>query len=341
MHYNKRHAAKQRAIRYPASSPAKAPGRETAQFRQGGGTWRFNNRWLQPVPVISQIRGRAIAIMRTEMGRAFSVAAQERMTLAREHVPGLRKQWRRSGKVHSRIAHDLADGQVRDVDKPFKVGTVSMHYPRDPKAPASETINCGCVSLPFMEDWTMSRPGRQAFSDEEVFNNPMKRDIARELDPGIDSRSPGLAAIRELEAMPPRAARERIAADLKTDEFKAFVNNPGRVRDHRAVAVVPDDLKSALGASTSIARLSSYTAIKQRANRRGQKFRADDYGRIQELFDSGEVFESRHRHLVIVSETWAVVLKKTGDGSEAFIQSLRRSNPKELKALKLKHKKIR
>ena len=77
---------------------------------------------------------------------AFSVATQERQTQAAEILPGLKKQWRRSGKVHSRTAHDLADGQIVDVDKPFMVGGVPLMYPRDPKAPAKETINCGCVS---------------------------------------------------------------------------------------------------------------------------------------------------------------------------------------------------
>lgn len=49
--------------------------------------------------------------MRTELGRAFSAAAQERMEAASKIVPGLKKQWRRSGKLHPRIHHDLADGR--------------------------------------------------------------------------------------------------------------------------------------------------------------------------------------------------------------------------------------
>lgn len=119
-------------------------------------------------------RGRAITIVRTEMGRAFSVATQERQSLAATYLPGLKKQWRRSGKVHSRIAHDLADGQIVGVDEPFKVGSHEMMFPRDPAAPASETINCGCTSLPIMEDWTVSQPGRQALSKEELAD-PNKR----------------------------------------------------------------------------------------------------------------------------------------------------------------------
>ena len=128
-------------------------------------------------------RSRAMTIVRTEMGRAFSDATQARQAQAAEHLPGLKKQWRRSGKVHSRIAHDAADGQIVDVDKPFVVGGVEMMYPRDPRAPAKETVNCGCVQLPIMEHWDVRQPGRMPFTDEEVFKNPVKRDLARELNP--------------------------------------------------------------------------------------------------------------------------------------------------------------
>jgi hypothetical protein len=81
-------------------------------------------------------------------------------------VPGLQKQWRRSGKLKPRLEHDLIDGQVRDVDKPFTVtpfgqAPVQLMFPRDPKAPAKQTINCGCDSLPYMASWTVKTPGRQ------------------------------------------------------------------------------------------------------------------------------------------------------------------------------------
>lgn len=127
-------------------------------------------------------RIRATTIVRTELGRAYAVAAQERLMQAGEHVPGLKKQWRRSGKIHSRLSHDAADGQIADKDKPFviygKNGPVKMMHPHDPTAPASETINCGCVALPYMKSWDMGTPGRKSFSEEEIRLNPMKREMA-------------------------------------------------------------------------------------------------------------------------------------------------------------------
>ena len=63
-------------------------------------------------------RSRALTIVRTELGRAYSLAGQQRMEQASEVLPGLRKQWRRSGKLRARLTHDAIDGQLRDADKP-------------------------------------------------------------------------------------------------------------------------------------------------------------------------------------------------------------------------------
>lgn len=128
-------------------------------------------------------RSRARRIVNTELGRAFSVATQERLKQAQEAGLKIKKQWRRSGKIHSRLTHDLADGQVVDADKPFIVGGVKMMYPRDPTAPVSETINCGCVCLPYMDDWKVEHPADVPFTVEELNKSSEKRivqDVRRE-----------------------------------------------------------------------------------------------------------------------------------------------------------------
>lgn len=138
-------------------------------------------------------RGRAITIVRTELARVYGTASQERLLQAAGGetpiVPGLKKQWRRSGKVHSRLYHDLADGQVQDVGKPFKLGNgVTLQFPHDPAAPAGETINCGCTSLPWKADWEVATPGRKRYSEQEMQANPMKRDLQTALDEGRSVR---------------------------------------------------------------------------------------------------------------------------------------------------------
>lgn len=127
--------------------------------------------------VIDGGRGRAITIVRTEVGRAFSMATQERLDQAREFLPGLGKQWRRSGKTHSRISHDLADGQIVPTDEPFLVGGIPLMFPRDPDAPISETVNCGCTSLPHMADWDTVNPGVLPFTGDELARSENKRRV--------------------------------------------------------------------------------------------------------------------------------------------------------------------
>lgn len=130
-------------------------------------------------------RARAITIVRTELSRVYGTASQERLTQAAAVVPGLKKQWRRSGKVHSRLYHDLADGQVQDAAKPFTLGNgVRLMHPHDPAAPAGETINCGCVALPWKAEWDVATPGRRRYSELEMQGNPIKRDIQEAIDNG-------------------------------------------------------------------------------------------------------------------------------------------------------------
>ncbi len=120
-------------------------------------------------------RDRAITIVRTEVGGAYATASQARLEQASEAVPGLMKQWRRSGKRNSRHSHDLAHGQVRPVDEPFMVGGDEIMFPRDPKAKAKHRINCGCTHLPYMPDWEVKHPREQPFSAEERSANMAKK----------------------------------------------------------------------------------------------------------------------------------------------------------------------
>lgn len=121
------------------------------------------------------IKSRALTITRTEIGRVYSTAAQERLTAANEYLPNLKKQWRRSGKLHSRMTHDLADGQVVNQDEKFQVGGEELEFPRDPKGSAKNTINCGCIMLPFMQNWEVRHPADRPITDIETANNTAKR----------------------------------------------------------------------------------------------------------------------------------------------------------------------
>lgn len=92
---------------------------------------------------------RARTIVRTQVSEAYALGQQARATQAQALVPGLQKQWRRSGKIHSRWQHDSIDGQVVDADKPFRVptkaGFINMMHPHDPKAPAARSSTAAAL----------------------------------------------------------------------------------------------------------------------------------------------------------------------------------------------------
>jgi hypothetical protein len=193
----------------------------------------------------SMARKRATTIVRTEVGRAYAIAGQLRAEQAASKVPGLQKQWRRSGKIHSRKNHDFADGQIRPVDKPFIMGTgavveghegngARLMHPHDPKAPAKETVNCGCISLPYMDKWAkagaLKDPGKRAFTDEEIALNPAKADYA------------------EMEAGPTMeeifAAQDKAKAAAKTKRaLKGIAKEQGQAELDRLIAAA--DAKAA------------------------------------------------------------------------------------------------
>lgn len=140
----------------------------------------------QPSDAISDIaklletggRSRANTILRTELGRVTEIAKQLRRESALAAGVELQKQWRRSGKIHSRMSHDAADGQTVDVDKPFNIGGVSLMHPRDPTAPASETINCGCWSKTVVKGFKSRVPGKKPFTEFELSQSAQKRLVA-------------------------------------------------------------------------------------------------------------------------------------------------------------------
>lgn len=151
---------------------------------------------LLPERTRNQVRG----IVTTNLGTAFNTASHAALEAQAARDPLLRKQWRRSGKLHSRWNHDLADGQVQDVGTPFELvagdgrGTVHLMYPADPAAPVGEVIHCGCVALPWKAGWKMRVPAAKALTPQEV--TARREDAAQK-------------AGRRLPVLKPQAARSK------------------------------------------------------------------------------------------------------------------------------------
>lgn len=109
---------------------------------------------LERPGVFKGIAERAEVITKVEMGRTFTMASQASMEVATDTLPDMRKMWLHAGHPKQpRPYHLRLNGDIKAVDQPFLVGSIIMMYPRDPKAPASEVIGCGCLLVPYMSAW--------------------------------------------------------------------------------------------------------------------------------------------------------------------------------------------
>lgn len=114
------------------------------------------------------------AIVGLSLGQTFNTAGFRKLQAQALRDPKIKKMWRRSGKRHARWNHDAIDGTVQEVDLPFtlqpgnkKGGPVQIMYPADPAAPIGETINCGCVLIPWKATWGMLYKGAKPYTAEE------------------------------------------------------------------------------------------------------------------------------------------------------------------------------
>lgn len=120
---------------------------------------------------------RASTIVRDNLSSAWAMASDERSQQSVEAGVEMDKIWRRSGKIHSRLAHDLADGRRIPINEAFMINGHKIRYPHDPKAPASEIINCGCICLYRPRNTPGTLPDKRPFSAEEIALNPNKAQI--------------------------------------------------------------------------------------------------------------------------------------------------------------------
>jgi hypothetical protein len=104
-------------------------------------TQSYSNRLLK-------LRGDTIA--RTEAMQAFSQAQfnqlQDLISQGLLRPTDVKMVWRTAGDARVRDSHGTMNGQVRNFGEDFVSGDGNrLRYPRDPLAPASETINCRCI----------------------------------------------------------------------------------------------------------------------------------------------------------------------------------------------------
>lgn len=122
-------------------------------------------------------KSRATTIVRDNLSRAWAVAADGRAAQSSDAGVEMDKIWRRSGKIHSRLAHDLADGRRIPADQSFTINGHQLRFPHDPAAPIEETINCGCLALYRPRNTPGTIPDARPFTSDELALNPFKAQI--------------------------------------------------------------------------------------------------------------------------------------------------------------------
>jgi hypothetical protein len=131
---------------------------------------------LERPGIFASIAARAEVIVKTEMGRAFSMAHQAGLESALDTLPGLQKMWLHAGHPKTpRIPHLNLNGNTTPVDTPFLVGSIAMMYPRDPKAPVGEIINCGCMHVAWMAAWGTKKEFVKSWNEAQKAANKPKR----------------------------------------------------------------------------------------------------------------------------------------------------------------------
>lgn len=143
---------------------------------------------------------RGETILRTEYGRIAQTANYSTLSGFAAEQSTLRKEWSAVMDGRVRPTHARADGQVREVDKPFDVGGHPAMYPHDPRLPASESVSCRCISVaqdaawgPLSEAVEVELPGRLVESCEQdplpesAERRALRDRIASEVERAVDA----------------------------------------------------------------------------------------------------------------------------------------------------------
>lgn len=107
---------------------------------------------------------------RTMMTGAQNAGRQEGYQRAQKMGIKLRKEWIATLDGHTRVNHAALDGQVVDIDDPFKVDGYSIAYPGDPHAHPSMVYNCRCTTAAKLIDY----PSKGAQRYDNIAGKPIK-----------------------------------------------------------------------------------------------------------------------------------------------------------------------
>lgn len=187
-------------------------------LESGEGVGTLKNQLIAEGVRNEEYRARATSL--TEMLRAHSVAREE----AIQQSPATdRKGWLHSGGrgIAPRENHVAMNGQIVPKEKPFVMqgrsgSTYYPMFPRDPKLPPEESINCHCTHIPIVDDEVLG----MSLEERQKLQQQIIDEDNGEWEKELDARNKAKAGIFDTENEVPRTK------DLKPLEVdKAAVNS--------------------------------------------------------------------------------------------------------------------
>ena len=95
------------------------------------------------IPTMS--RDSAIRAARTAVTGAQNAGRMDSYVAAKKMGIDLKREWMATLDNRTRHAHAMLDGQVADIDKPFKIDGYEIMFPGDKSAPGYLVYNCRCT----------------------------------------------------------------------------------------------------------------------------------------------------------------------------------------------------
>lgn len=115
----------------------------------GGSTWNQMAQELAKNMVNSPFQTaqyNAMRIARTEGHRIQQQSQYDAMVKAKEHGADVVKEWNATLDARTRPDHMSLDGQIREIDQPFTLGSLKAQYPGEFGRPEQD-IHCRCCAL--------------------------------------------------------------------------------------------------------------------------------------------------------------------------------------------------
>ena len=280
-------------------------------------------------------------IFRTNVRTAYAAGAWARQRRLAERAPWLLYDAVLDSRT--RPKHREWDGTVLRWDDPWW-GT---HYPPN-------GWNCRCSVIQLDDADLRERglsPGVAPRGLVRRWVNPRTGRV-REVPEGVDpawAYHVGRAAERQplevlgdrVERLPEALARMAVEDILRSRIFEDF--SAGRLAGWLPVAVLPQDLREALGVRTRTVRMSRETLQKQLVNH--PEVTTDDYQGIALIIDAGRAWKQSITHQWVIGEyrdrLWRVIIKRTRDREETVLVSFHRVRRKDLRAADKRHRRVR